>query len=442
VTVQNGDPTVPSSAGDLAGVGSPIEWAVTVLHCPVRGLVGSRFSLSRELRLGRTAADDVDIAIDDPKMSRRHLTLSRTGLVVELRDDGSSNGTHVNGERVRTQVLAPGDIIRIGETLVELGHASAVAPTGDPHLVGSAPAFLAAVDLAGRVAPWALPVLLQGETGTGKDALAHHIHTRSGRAGRFVAVNCAALPRELVESALFGHRKGAFTGATGDNPGFFVEAVGGTLFLDEVGELAVAHQAKLLRALDAGEIVPVGAARSIRVDARVLAATNADLLAETATGGFRADLYARLAGVVIHMPPLRRRRGDVLELALRFTSQQPPERALTAQAAERLLLHPWPRNVRELQSTMRRLCLHVGERAEITRADVDAVLEPPAGTTGAPPPTPPRRTRTPGPSREELVALLSALHGNVSRLAEHYGKDGKQIYRWLKHHGIDPQDYR
>ncbi len=147
--------------------------------------------------------------------------------------------------------------------------------------------------------------------------------------------------------------------------------------------------------------------------------------------------------MVINLPALRQRRCDVLTLARHFLAQESPARRLTGQAAERLVLHPWPRNVRELQSAVRRLCLRVGERSEITRDDVAAVLEPPVGPAGAPEPsTSPRSARTPIPARDELVELLSALHGNISRLAERYGKDAKQIYRWLKHHGIDPQRYR
>jgi transcriptional regulator with GAF, ATPase, and Fis domain len=439
------DTVSSSTERDGPGITPSPASAVRVLHCPVRALVGRRLGLGKELRFGRVASADVDMAIDDPKMSRRHATLTRAGLVVELRDDGSSNGTHVNGARIRTGVLVPGDIIRMGETLLELADASARVPSVAPTLIGSAAAFLAAVELADRVAASDLPVLLLGETGTGKDVLACHIHAQSGRTGSFVAVNCAALPAELVEAALFGHKKGAFTGAASDSPGFFVQAQGGSLFLDEVGELAVAHQAKLLRALDAREIIPVGGTRSVRVDVRVLAATNVELLDETGDGGFRADLYARLAGAVVRMPPLRARRCDVLVLAEHLLGRESLGQGLdgyrfSVQAAERLLLHPWPRNVRELATAMRRLRLEVGERREISRADIDAILELPVMSVSKPPSG--RGARTTAPAREELVAQLSSLRGNVTRLAERYGKDGKQIYRWLKRYGLDPEDYR
>jgi two-component system NtrC family response regulator len=219
------------------------------------------------------------------------------------------------------------------------------------------------------------------------------------------------------------------------------------LFLDEVGELRAADQAKLLRALDAREIIPVGGTRRIRTDARVVAATNIDLASRISQGegGFRADLYARLAGTVIRMPPLRARRGDILGLAECFLAQQSPAvaRALSAQAAERLVLHPWPRNVRELRSAMRRLALQLGDRVEVTRADVELVLEAPAVAPIEPPARPSRgASRSDTPTREELATRLAELRGNVSQLAGHYAKDAKQIYRWLKRYRLDPDSYR
>jgi transcriptional regulator with PAS, ATPase and Fis domain len=426
------------------------DWAVTILHAPVRALVSRRFDLGSRLRFGRIAGADGDVALDDPKLSRHHATVTRIGLIVEIRDQGSRNGTFVNGTRIEASKLRSGDIVRIGDTLFELGDTPARAATDDPTLIGTAPAFLAAIQLADRVASSDLPVIILGETGTGKDMLAQHLHAFSGRSGSFVAVNCAALPAGLVESTLFGHKKGAFTGATSDSPGLFLEAQGGTLFLDEIGELHATDQAKLLRALDSREIIPVGGTRRIHTDARVIAATNVDLQARIADGGFRADLYARLAGAVVCMPPLRARRGDILVLAQRFLAQPPPavERRLSAQAAERLLLHPWPRNIRELLSAMRRLTLQLGDRAEVKRADIDAVLddaipEAPIVVTNDRPSRPTRTADRLGmPTRDELAAQLAGMRGNVSRLAEHYAKDSKQIYRWLKRYRLDPAGYR
>jgi transcriptional regulator with PAS, ATPase and Fis domain len=421
------------------------NWAVTILHAPIRALVSHRFDLDSRLRFGRVAGSDVDVALDDPKLSRNHATVTRVGVIVEIRDHGSRNGTFVNGTRVEASKLRPGDIVRIGDTLLELGDTPGCAASGDPTFIGTAPAFVAAVDQADRVASSDLPVIILGETGTGKDLLAQHVHARSGRSGSFVAVNCAALPAGLVEATLFGYRKGAFTGATSDSPGLFLEAQGGTLFLDELGELHATDQAKLLRAIDAREIIPVGGTRRIHTDARVIAATNVDLAARIADGGFRADLYARLAGAIIRMPPLRARRGDILVLAERFLTRPSPavELQLSAQAAERLLLHPWPRNIRELRSVMQRLALQLGDRAEVRRTDIDAVLEAPVAVTSDLPARPTRQASRPGmPTRDELAAQLAGVHGNVSRLAEHYAKDAKQIYRWLKRYRLDPDGYR
>jgi len=439
------DTTLPSlERRSGAGSQPAATWTVTILHTP-DAAVGRHVALGGQLRLGRVPGPEVELAVDDPKLSRQHATLTRAGVIVEVRDQGSRNGTFVNGVRVEARMLRPGDIVRIGDTLLTLEEAPASAAQGDRTLVGTAPAFLAALSLAERVAGLDLPVLILGETGTGKDLLARHLHARSGRGGPLVAVNCAALPAELVEATLFGHRKGAFTGATADSPGLFLEAQGGTLFLDEIGELAPGHQAKLLRALDSREILPVGGTRHLHTDARVLAATNADLHRRIAGGAFRADLYARLAGAVVRLPPLRERRGDLLGLAERFLAEAPPavRRRLSAQAAERLLLHLWPRNIRELQAAMHGLALRLGERAEVLRADVDAVLEAPGPVSQDRVPDPlPGRAHPAMPTRDELAAQLAGLHGNVSRLAALYGKDAKQIYRWLKRYQLDPTAHR
>ncbi|MEJ7596369.1 MAG: sigma-54-dependent Fis family transcriptional regulator [Kofleriaceae bacterium] len=282
--------TTLQSAGSGPDPGATESWSLLVLHTPVAGLRSRRVELATRLGIGRALGPGVELAIDDAKLSRLHATITRAGVIVEIHDHASRNGTFVNGHRIATRMLQRGDLVRVGDTLLELADGGPAGETGDPLLVGNAPAFVAATALAARVAPSAIPVLLLGETGTGKDVLAQYVHRQSGRRGPFVAVNCAALADDLFEATLFGHRKGAFTGATSDSPGLFLEAQGGTLFLDEIGELGLAHQAKLLRALDAHEIIPVGATRSVHTDARVIAATNLDLAARTAEGRFRSDL--------------------------------------------------------------------------------------------------------------------------------------------------------
>ncbi|MEO0824019.1 MAG: sigma-54 dependent transcriptional regulator, partial [Pseudomonadota bacterium] len=227
-------------------------------------------------------------------------------------------------------------------------------------LVAQSPSIRSAIDLARRGAGSDIPVLIDGESGTGKEVFARAIHGAGGRAGQpFVAVNCGALPDNLTESILFGHEKGAFTGATETRSGKFKEASGGTLFLDEIGELPLDAQVKLLRALQSGEIDPVGAAGSVKVDIRLISATNQDLVAMVKAGSFREDLFYRISAFPIHLPPLRERREDLLDLAqmflTRFAASEGVRLTGFADAAVRLIMAAeWPGNVRQLQNTIHR----------------------------------------------------------------------------------------
>jgi two-component system response regulator HydG len=222
---------------------------------------------------------------------------------------------------------------------------------GSADLVAESPGMRRALALADQVARQESPVLLLGETGTGKELLAGYVHERSARrVGPLVKVHCGAIPAALFEAELFGHAKGAFTGADRARPGRFVEADGGTLFLDEIGTLALPLQAKLLRVLESGELRPVGAAHARRVDVRVIAATNEDLAARKEDGTFRPDLYYRLAVFTIELPPLRDRPEDLLRLAERFAAP----RRLTSAALKLLARHAWPGNVRELRNVIER----------------------------------------------------------------------------------------
>lgn len=230
----------------------------------------------------------------------------------------------------------------------------------DAMVVGHSPAMRRVMDMVEKVAPTSSTVLLVGESGTGKELLARRLHRLSGNsAGRFLAVNCAAIPHDLLENQLFGHRKGAFTGADRDQPGLFVHAEGGTIFLDEVGELSQPTQAKLLRAIEQKEILPVGANEPIEVDARILAATNKNLAKEVEIGRFREDLYYRLNVVSITLPPLRERRDDIPELVEALLTKH--RHALSKQVAgvthetmQVLLACPWKGNIRELDNALQR----------------------------------------------------------------------------------------
>jgi two-component system response regulator AtoC len=255
-----------------------------------------------------------------------------------------------------------------------LGSASA-----SPDIVAASPAMRAALDVIARVAPHATTVLITGPSGTGKEVLARELHRLSPRAGRpFVAVNCAAIPETLLESELFGHVRGAFTGAVGDHKGLFEEAAGGTLFLDEVGELPTALQAKLLRALQDGEIRRVGDRATRRVDVRVVAATARDLEAEITTGGFREDLYYRLNVIGIRLPPLAERPEDAAPLIEVLLARHcarlgvaPP--AIEPEAMRALLDHAWPGNVRELSNALER-ALVLARGRSIARGDLPAAV--------------------------------------------------------------------
>ncbi len=245
-----------------------------------------------------------------------------------------------------------------------------------PAILGRSPALLAAVEAARRVAPTTASVLIRGESGTGKELFAKLIHAESGRPGAFVAVNCAALPENLIESVLFGHRRGAFTGATEHSAGLVVAADGGTLFLDEVGELPAVVQAKLLRVLQERRVLPVGESRERPVDLRVVAASHKGLAELVAQGAFREDLYFRLVRFELDLPPLRVRGRDVVLIARHLLAQGVeglPTKGLARTAEPVLVGHPWAGNVRELENVLFRAALHA-RGPSVTGRDLCAVM--------------------------------------------------------------------
>jgi len=281
-------------------------------------------------------------------------------------------------------------------------------------------------------------VLVLGETGSGKEGIARLVHEASARRGPFIAVNCAALGGDTATAALFGHERGAFTGATGARKGFFAEAEHGTLFLDEIGELSPDAQPRLLRALEQKEIVPVGASRPSHIDVRIVAATNADLGAKIKAGQFRADLHARLAVWIVEVPPLARRRDDVLRLARHFAGRSPRGRSafdetplFEVELAERLVLHGWPYTVRELRQLV--LALRVAGIPPWGLEPLPAGFGEAVGQGTEPAledtvPQQTRRTRTAArPERDELLRALESQAFNVSAVARMFGRDRKQI---------------
>jgi two-component system response regulator FlrC len=292
------------------------------------------------------------------------------------------------------------------------------------------PSMLALLELARRVARTDATVLVEGETGSGKELLSRFIHRESARASRpFVAVNCSALPETLFEAELFGHERGAFTGAVSRRVGRFEAASGGTLLLDEVTEIPFGLQAKLLRALQERRIERVGSNEPVRVDVRVIAVTNRDLRTEVREGRFRADLYYRLHVIALHIPPLRERVSDIGLLAAHFLAKYAaaygcPAEAFTPEALERLVAHPWPGNVRELDNTVQRAVILCGER----RIPPEYVV-----LEEAAPPPPPASARTVAEMERELIlSTLARLDGNRTHTARALGLSVRTIRNRLR----------
>ena len=308
-----------------------------------------------------------------------------------------------------------------------------------PELVSSSEAMREVFKRIGLAAGSDATVLVLGETGTGKELVARALHANSARAaGPFVAVNCAAIPADLMESELFGHVKGAFTGATSDRVGRFREAEGGTLFLDEIGDMPLTTQAKILRALQEREITPVGGTRVVKVNVRIVAATHRDLPAAVAQGRFREDLWYRLQVLPLVLPPLRERLGDIVLLAehfLRRLGSGSPLR-LSAAAQKCLLAHPWPGNVRELRNAMERAAIlchgaviepeHLGLRAEAAAAaGLDIAWDGPLAAAVA------------QVEREMIRRALAETAGNRAEAARRLGLSRQQLYRKLAEHGLE-----
>jgi DNA-binding NtrC family response regulator len=318
-----------------------------------------------------------DVRIDDPTVSARHCRVSHAGSAIEVADLGARNGVRVGGVRVPWASLPVGAAFEIGRTLVRIQppRLCALARARPlPGLVGSSLAMRTLAGAVRKVAPLKLPVLLLGESGTGKDLVARAVHEVSPRAGGpFVVLNAAAISRELAESELFGHQRGAFTGAVRDRRGAFREAHGGTLFLDEIGAVPLELQAKLLRAVEEGAVRPVGSEAAAPVDVRLSVATCEPLEAMVHAKRFRADLYERLAVCVIRVPPLRDRGEDVPALARHLlVTAELGDRTLSRDAMAALLAHRWPGNVRELRNVLVQAA--VGAGSVITASDVAAVL--------------------------------------------------------------------
>jgi transcriptional regulator with AAA-type ATPase domain len=382
-------------------------------------------------RVVRTASRELAVELADPAMSSSHARLTRVERGWAIADDASKNGTLVNGRRVIRAELAPDDLVELGSSFFVVCPCAAEADPALPLRTWSAP-FAQDLQLLTRIARARVPVLFLGETGTGKELLARATHELSGREGPFVAINCGAIPATLIESELFGARKGAYTGASADRTGAVVEAHKGTLFLDEIAELPEPSQAALLRVLQDGEVVALGGTRSVRVDVRVVAATHQNLMDRVAARRFRNDLYARVRGHVMTLRPLRKRREDLglllAELLRRVAGDRAADITIAPAAARAILMHDWPHNVRELE--------HVAARAVALLDDGRLRLEHLPDDIAERARTGSRRNH----ERTRLVQLVRRHTGNLSAVARDLATSRAQVHRLLRRQGIDPAE--
>lgn len=426
-----------------------------VLYTPDEAAAGRVFTLPvGRTWLGRELPRDKDghSFTGDRAMSSLHgcLEVTESTLDVRLCDWGSKNGTQVDRtflpQRDHWHELADGTVIRLGNTLLILRYEPAQpADAPIPTLIGVS---LALRELRARIAKLApeeaVCVLIQGESGTGKELVARALHDRSSRRDRpFVAVNCSAIAESLAESELFGHSEGAFTGAR-PRLGYFRAAHRGTLFLDEVGDMPLVLQPKLFRALQEHVITPVGADRPEPSDVRVLSATNQDLRADIDAGEFRPELYRRLAGVTLELPPLRQRQEDILPLL--HHGYAGITRHLDAELVHDLLLYAWPENVGQLGNVAQQLRIEgVTEslRALLRQPPTKGVAARPIAGESVSTPTPPREVqRLTMPTAEALVLALQRHTGVVLRVAAELGCSRRQVQRWLQQYGLDANHFR
>lgn len=339
-------------------------------------------------------------------------------------------------------LAVPDGFARLNRRLVAL-HARPPLVAPPPGMVAHSAASRRMFEELGRVARTSMPVLITGETGTGKEEAAHFVHHLSARKGPFLPINCAAIPNELMESELFGHVRGAFSGALKDEPGLVRSAQYGTLLLDEIGDLPASAQATLLRVLQENEVLPVGSTRPTQVDVRVIAATHRSLDDLIERGEFRHDLYARLAGYTFTLAPLRERLADLgLLVAALLSSGKLEARGglrLHRKAARAMLRHDWPMNVRELEQCMRAASA-LAEDGLITAEDLPAAVAATLGMADL--------TDDDAPDagdeelRRELLVRIADAKGNVSEVARAMGKARQQIQRWMRKFAIDPAAYR
>jgi len=432
----------------------------------VQSLSLGRAADGNTARFERSEGRDFKLTVPDRWMSSSHAVLRSVLGQWVLEDTKSKNGTLVNGSRHERTVLADGDLIELGHTFfifreaIDTEENSASLEVGElrsaaPGLATLVPSLASEFRNLEAIAPSSVSVVVCGETGTGKEVVAQAIHQLSHRTGTFVAVNCAALTKTLVESELFGYRKGAFSGAAEDRVGLVRSADRGTLFLDEIGDLPASAQAVFLRVLQEGEVLPVGGTQPVKVDLRVLAATHRNLPELVEADQFRADLLARISGLTLTLPPLRERREDLGLLTGMLLRRHVAKRGepihFSSDAARAMLLYRWPLNIRELEKCLTAaVVLARGGPVELNHfpRPVQAALEEPKRKDASPTDAGTGENLE-GPlsdedqrRREEILGLLREHAGNVTAVARVLGKARFQVQRWLKRYRIDPTSFR
>jgi len=430
-----------SARGDTAGV------VAIVLS---GGAKGTSRPLRETLRIGK--APDNDLVLPDDTVSRHHCELVRGKGGIQVKDLGSTNGTRVQGARITEAVVSPGAVLKVGEVEIVIRAAVRnveVLPSDQTRFGDALGASLGMRTIFGvleRIAPTDATVLFEGETGTGKDVLARATWKASARAQKpFVVVDCGAVSYSLIESEIFGHERGAFTGAVAARQGAFELAEGGTVFLDEIGELPLDVQPKLLRVLETREYRRVGGNRLLRADVRVIAATKRNLQREVEGGKFREDLYFRLAVVPLTVPPLRGRREDIPLLVDAILKAVPGGMTVSQETMESLASHDWPGNVRELRNVLDR-AVYMGRA--IGESQLHLVSLPTAGPASgdvfhfdASKSYRETRAKFDAEFERRYVKWLLGRHGsNVSAAAREAKMDRKHLHDMAKKHGLRSPD--
>jgi DNA-binding NtrC family response regulator len=402
--------------------------------------------LATRLVIGRAAR--CDVVLEDETVSRRQAFVFGTDPPV-LEDAGSRHGTRFGADVLRAgerRALALGDVFVVGATYLSLQHAPPATPLPEvaevpevPGLVVRDSVMAKVLELVQMFAKSRLAVLIEGETGSGKELIAEAVHRLSERAsGPLVKLNCAALPESLLEAELFGYERGAFTNAVQAKPGLVESADGGTLFLDEIADMSATVQAKMLRVLESGEVTRIGALRPKHVDVRLVSASHKALERLVEAGAFRADLYYRICGAKVRVPPLRERPDDILALAAHFLEAHASESGrgptrFSKNAAQALRTHPWPGNVRELRTTVLRAALMARAGTTVEASHVELAPSP------APEATPLATHEAATPSAAEKVRIEAALEktgGSQKRAAELLGISRRTLLRRLDELGI------